>query len=106
MALDELIEKVAKVRAATAADAVLKARFIAQPMQLMAEMGASFPPGVVLEVDPGPEGGPAAAALRFPILADGELSDAMLETVAGGSCRGGWSSSGGWGFYNFVDGGS
>jgi hypothetical protein len=101
MALDVLIEKVRKVRAATAADPTLKARFIEYPMEVMAEMGASFPPGVVLEVDPGPEGGPAAAVLRFPLFADGELSDEMLETVAGGGCGGGWSSSGGWGFYNF-----
>src|SRR5579864_1094466 len=101
MALEDLIEKVGKVRAATAADAVLKTRFIEHPMELMAEMGASFPPGVVLEVDPGPEGGPAAAVLRFPILSDGELSDEMLETVTGGGCGGGWSSSGAWGFYNF-----
>ncbi len=102
MALEALIEKVGKVRAATAADAALKARFIAQPMQVMAEMGASFPPGVVLEVDPGPEGGPAAATLRFPLFSDGELSDEMLDTVTGGSDGGGWSSSGGWGFYNFT----
>ena len=102
MALDALIEKVGKVRAATAADAVLKARFIAHPMELMAEMGARFPPGVVLEVDPGPDGGPAAATLRFPILSDGELSDEMLDTVAGGSSGVGWSSAGGWGFYNFA----
>ena len=102
MALDELIEKVAKVRAATAADAVLKARFIAQPMELMAEMGARFPPGVVLEVDPGPEGAPVEAVLRFPLLPDGELNEEMLETVTGGSYGGGWSSSGGWGFYNFA----
>jgi len=101
MALDELIAKVGKVRTATAADAVLKARFIERPMELMAEMGASFPPGVVLEVDPGPDGGPVAAVLRFPILSDGELSDEMLETVTGGSSAGGWSSSGVWGFYNF-----
>jgi hypothetical protein len=101
MALEALIEKVGKVRAATAADAVLKARFIAQPMEVMAEMGASFPPGVVLEVDPGPEGGPVAAVLRFPLFSDGELSDEMLDTVTGGSDGGGWSSSGGWGFYNF-----
>ena len=103
MALDDLIKKVGKVRAATAADATLKARFIAHPMELMAEMGASFPPGVVLEVDPGPDGGPAVAVLRFPLLSDGELSDAMLDTVtAGGGSCGGWSSSGGWGFYNFA----
>src|SRR5579864_5912188 len=101
MALDALIEKVGKVRAATAADAALKARFIEHPMELMAEMGASFPPGVVLEVDPGPDGGPVAAVLRFPILPDGELSDEMLETVTGGASAGGWSSSGVWGFYNF-----
>jgi hypothetical protein len=101
MALDQLIEKVGRVRAATATDAALKARFIEHPMELMAEMGACFPPGVVLEVDPGPEGGPAAAALRFPILSDGELSDEMLDTVTAGSSGGGWSSSGVWGFYNF-----
>jgi hypothetical protein len=101
MALDELIEKVGKVRAATAADAVLKARFVAHPMELMAEMGARFPPGVVLEVDPAPEGRPAVAVLRFPLLLDGELSDEMLETVTGGA-GGGWSSSGVWGFYNFA----
>jgi hypothetical protein len=101
MALEELIEKVGKVRAATAADAVLKARFIEHPMEVMAEMGARFPPGVVLEVDPGPEGGPAAAVLRFPIMPDGELSDELLETVTGGGSGGGWSSSGLWGFYNF-----
>ena len=101
MALDELITKVGKVRAATAADVVLKARFLEHPMEVMAEMGASFPPGVVLEVDPGPEGGPVAAVLRFPVFSDGELSDEMLETVTGGGCGGGWSSSGGWGFYNF-----
>jgi hypothetical protein len=29
------------------------------------------------------------------------LSDEMLDTVTGGSCGGGWSSSGGWGFYSF-----
>ena len=101
MALDELIAKVGKVRAATAADAALKARFIEHPMELMAEMGASFPPGVVLEVDPGPDGGPAVAVLRFPLLSDGELSEEMLDTVTGGGCGGGWSSSRGWGFYNF-----
>jgi hypothetical protein len=101
MALDTLIEKVGKVRAATAADPALKARFIQHPMEVMAQMGARFPPGVVLEVDPGPEGGPVAAVLRFPILSDGELSEEMLETVSGGGCGGGWSSSGVWGFYNF-----
>lgn len=102
MALDELIEKVGKVRAATATDAVLKARFISQPMELMAEMGARFPPGVVLETDPAPEGAPAAAVLRFPLVPDGELSDEMLDTVAGGGSGGGWSTSGAWGFYNFA----
>ncbi len=101
MALDELIAKVGRVRAATAGDAALKARFIEHPMETMAQMGASFPPGVVLEVDPGPEGGPVAAVLRFPLLSDGELSEEMLETVSAGSSGGGWSSSGGWGFYNF-----
>jgi hypothetical protein len=100
MALDELIQKVGKVRAATAANAALKARFLEHPMELMAEMGASFPPGVVLEVDPGPDGGPVAAVLRFPILTDGELSEDMLDTVTGGSGGGGFYSSGGWGFYN------
>lgn len=101
MALEDLIAKVGKVRAATAADPFLKARFIEHPMELMTEMGASFPPGVVLEVDPGPEGGPAAAVLRFPLLSDGELNDEMLDTVTGGCSGEGWSSSGFWGFYNF-----
>lgn len=102
MALDDLIEKVGKVRAATAADAVLKARFVEHPMEVMAEMGARFPPGVVLEVDPGPDGGPVAAVLRFPLFAEDELSDEMLETVTGGGNGGVWSTSGSWGFYNFA----
>ncbi len=102
MALDDLIEKVGKTRAASAVDAALKARFIEHPMDSMKEMGARFPPGVVLEVDPGPDGGPVEAVLRFPLLPEGELSDEMLETVSGGSYGGRWSSSGGWGFYNFA----
>jgi hypothetical protein len=101
MALDDLIERVGKVRAAAVTDAVLRARFIEHPMELMVEMGARFPPGVVLEVDPGPEGSPAVAVLRFPLLANGELSEEMLDTVMGGSYGGEWSSSGLWGFYNF-----
>ena len=102
MALETLIEKVERVRAATAADPVLKARFIEHPMETMAEAGANFPPGVVLEVDPGPDGGPVAAVLRFPLLPGDELNDEMLDTVTAGSSSAGWSSSGGWGFYNFA----
>ncbi len=109
MTLEVLIERIGEIRAATATDVDLRSRFITDPMALMSELGVDFPPGVVLETGSGPEGGPAAATLkfpmatlRFPIEAEPELSGNMLDNVVGGAYGGGFFRSGGWGQYNYA----
>ncbi len=96
MTLEALIEKISEIREATAKDAALKARFIAEPMTLLAEMGVELPSGVVLETHGTAENEPAEAVLNFPPPPLGALTEAQLEMISGD--RGGFSRNGGWGF--------
>jgi hypothetical protein len=95
-----LIEKISEIRAATATDAALKARFVADPMAVMKERGVELPSGVVLETHDSAENVPAEAVLTFPPPKPGALSDAELEMISGGG-YGGWSHTVGWGQYSF-----
>jgi hypothetical protein len=82
MTLEALIERISEIRAATATDTRLKARFVADPMALMAEMGVDFPSGVVLETHDSADNLPAEAVLTFPPSNPGALTEAQLEMIA------------------------
>lgn len=85
MTLEALIEKISEIREATAKDAVLKARFIAEPMTVLAERGVELPSGVVLETHGTAENEPAEAVLTFPPPPQGALTEAQLEMISGGT---------------------
>ena len=94
MTLQALIEKISKVREATATDAALKARFIAEPMAVLAEMGIELPQGVVLETHGTAENAPAEAVLTFP-PPQGAVTEAQLDTMTDSRTRG-YGQYGGW----------
>jgi hypothetical protein len=95
MTLQALIEKISKVREATATDAALKARFIAEPMAVLAEMGIELPQGVVLETHGTAENVPAEAVLTFPPPPLGAVTETELDMVTDGRTRG-YGQYGGW----------
>jgi len=98
MNLQALIENISKIREATATDAALKARFVAEPMKVLAEMGIELPSGVVLETHGTAENAPAEAVLTFPPPPEGAVSETKLDQMTDSRTRGygqygGWSSA-------------
>jgi hypothetical protein len=98
MNLQALIENISKIQEATATDPALKARFVAEPMTVLAEMGIELPQGVVLETHGTAENVPAEAVLTFPPPPEGAVTETKLETMTDGRRRGygqygGWSST-------------
>jgi hypothetical protein len=96
MTLQALIEKISEIREATATDPALKARFVAEPMTVLAEMGVELPQGVVLETHGSAENEPAEAVLTFPSPPEGAVTEAKLDQMTDGRTRG-YGQYGGWG---------
>ena len=83
--IEEQARAMGQVISRTWTDPEFKARFVSEPEQVLAEAGIDTPEGMELRVV---ENTDDVMYLTLPVKPSEELSDDMLEAVAGGSTAG------------------